>query len=178
MRHIALLRGINVGGNHLIPMVALKASFEGLGFSGVATYIQSGNVLFDAPREDLAALIARIEAALARDYGFAVPTVVVPQSHLQGIVKNAPRGFGTQPESFRYDVIFLKAPLTITAAMQVVSIKEGVDTVHPGKGAIYFSRLIAKATQSRLNKIIGTPAYKLMTIRNWNTTSKLATLNG
>lgn len=176
MRYIALLRGINVGGNNLIPMASLKASFEGLSFTDVVTYIQSGNVLFAAPKQSLPALTGRIERALTQEYGFEMRVVVVSQAQLQALVKNAPQGFGAQPDAFRYDVIFLKAPLTAAEALKGLSVKEGVDTVHPGKGAIYFSRRVAKLTQSRLNKIIGTPAYKLMTIRNWNTTTKLAQL--
>jgi uncharacterized protein (DUF1697 family) len=46
--YVALLRGINVGGNNMVPMKALKASFEKLGFRDVATYINSGNVVFRA----------------------------------------------------------------------------------------------------------------------------------
>jgi uncharacterized protein (DUF1697 family) len=57
--------------------------------------------------------------------------------------------------------------------MVSVSIKEGVDQAFAGNGVLYFSRLISKATQSRLARIIGTPVYQSMTIRNWNTTTKL-----
>ncbi|HUQ07606.1 MAG TPA: hypothetical protein VM261_34165, partial [Kofleriaceae bacterium] len=54
--------------------------------------------------------------------------------------------------------------------------KAGVDTVHAGPGALYFSRLVARITQTQLGKIVGTPIYKQMTIRNWNTTTKIAAL--
>jgi uncharacterized protein (DUF1697 family) len=60
--------------------------------------------------------------------------------------------------------------------MKDVSTKAGVDTAHAGKQALYFSRLIAKASQSHLTKIIGLPVYQNMTIRNWNTTTKLLAL--
>ena len=54
--------------------------------------------------------------------------------------------------------------------------KPGVDQAHPGPGVLYFSRLIAKATSSRLGKVVALPIYKSMTIRNWNTTTKLLQL--
>jgi uncharacterized protein (DUF1697 family) len=60
--------------------------------------------------------------------------------------------------------------------MRSVPTKPGVDEAHPGSGVLYFSRLTAKATQSRLNKIISSPIYPSVTIRNWNTTTKLLRL--
>ncbi|HUC20941.1 MAG TPA: hypothetical protein VMR98_05640, partial [Candidatus Polarisedimenticolaceae bacterium] len=58
-------------------------------------------------------------------------------------------------------------------AMSVFSPREGVDKVWPGDGVIYSQRLSSQRTKSRLSKIVGTPAYKSMTIRSWNTTTKL-----
>ena len=64
-RYIALLRGINVGGNNIIRMADLKQSFEELGFSEVTTYIQSGNVLFNSSEGDKQLLTGKIEAHLS-----------------------------------------------------------------------------------------------------------------
>lgn len=60
--------------------------------------------------------------------------------------------------------------------MKDVGVKEGVDTAHAGKTVLYFSRLISKAAQSHLSRIVGFPVYQFMTIRNWNTTTKLLAL--
>ena len=60
--------------------------------------------------------------------------------------------------------------------MKVFDPREGVDAVWPGKGVIYHQRLSARRTKSRLSKVVGTPAYKAMTIRSWATTSKLLEL--
>lgn len=174
MRYLALLRGINVGGNNIIPMARLKASFEALGFSEVATVIQSGNVLFTAPSVSLKTLEKKIEAALSHDFGYEANVVLCSKPMMAAVVRDAPKGFGSKPDAYRYDVLFLKAPLTGKKAIADVPTKEGVDTVHAGKNVLYFSRLIAKITQTKLTKIVGTPVYKQMTIRNWNTTSKLA----
>jgi uncharacterized protein (DUF1697 family) len=70
-------------------------------------------------------------------------------------------------------VIFLKAPLTAAAALKSVVTAPGVDEAHAGPCVLYFSRLIDKAGQSRLGKIVSSPIYKSVTIRNWNTTTKL-----
>jgi uncharacterized protein (DUF1697 family) len=177
-RYVALLRGINVGGKNLIKMPALKAFFEQNGFENVSTYIQSGNVLFDAADTRSVELTRRIEKMLADAFAY-VPTVVVRnRKQMRAIVDGAPKGFGSQPAKYRYDIIFLKEPLTATAAMRHVPTNPAVDTTHAGTRVLYFSRLTAKATASRLNKIIGSPIYPSVTIRNWNTTTKLLELMG
>ena len=174
--YVALLRGINVGGKNLIKMPALKAAFEADGFEDVATYIQSGNVLFASKDSKTAALTERIETMLADAFDY-VPTVVVrSRTQMRTIVAKAPKGFGTQPQKYRYDVIFLKEPLTAKAAIQEVEMHPEVDTGHTGPGVLYFSRLEARATASRLNKIVASPIYPKITIRNWNTTTKLLAL--
>jgi uncharacterized protein (DUF1697 family) len=175
--HVALLRGINVGGNNLIKMADLKACFEDGGLADVATFIQSGNVLFTA-RGSAAELTDRIERMLSSAFGYEASVVLRTRSQMRAVVDRAPTGFGTEPSRFRYDVIFLKAPLTAKAAMRVVSPREGVDEVVAGAGVLYSSRLVSRLTQSRLNKIVGTPEYRNMTIRNWNSTTKIAALMG
>jgi len=172
-RYVALLRGINVGGNNIIKMTALKACFEKQGFADVVTYIQSGNVLFTASASGAAKLAVAIEAALAATFNYKASIVLRSQAEMRAIVAGAPAGFGTRPDKFRYDVIFLKAPLTAAAALEDMPMKPGGDQAHAGRGVLYFSRLIAKATASRLGKVVAMAMYKNMTIRNWNTTTKL-----
>jgi uncharacterized protein (DUF1697 family) len=171
-RYVALLRGINVGGNNLIRMPALKAAFESGGFEDVSTYIQSGNVLFGA-RDGAAALTTRIERLLESTFGLPLSVVVRSRSQMRTIVERAPRGFGSEPDAYRYDVIFLKEPLTARTAMRTVPTRPGVDEAWAGTGVLYFSRLASRASQSRLSKVVSMPIYKSMTIRNWNTTTKL-----
>jgi uncharacterized protein (DUF1697 family) len=173
IQYLALLRGINVGGKNIIKMADLKAGFEAMGFSNVMTYIQSGNVLFETAEKDRAALTGRIEKELSKQFDSPLRIVTFARKELAAIIREAPDGFGKDGNSYRYDVIFLKEPLTPREAMKSVSMKVGVDTAHAGKQALYFSRLIAKASQSHLTKIIGLPVYQNMTIRNWNTTTKL-----
>jgi uncharacterized protein (DUF1697 family) len=174
--YLALLRGINVGGNNLIKMPALKAYFEGEGHRDVATYIQSGNVLFASRSSNSPVLVRRIEKALSETFAYESRVVVLSREQLRHIVQAAPAGFGTRPATYRYDVIFLKAPLTSGQAMNSVTTRPGVDRVWAGDGVLYSSRLISRASQSRLGRIVGTPAYQDMTIRNWNTTRKLLDL--
>ena len=173
-RYVALLRGINVGGKNMIGMPALKACFEAGGFEDVVTYIQSGNVLFRGPRSGTAALEARIEEMLARTFtSYRASVVLRSHSQMRAIVEGAPRGFGTEPKKYRYDVAFLKGSLTASSAVKQVPTREEVDELHAGRGVLYMRRLDSRATQSRLNRIASLPIYQHMTLRNWNTTTKL-----
>jgi uncharacterized protein (DUF1697 family) len=177
-RYVALLRGINVGGKNLIKMPALKACFEADGFRNVSTYIQSGNVLFESADSSSSKLTRRIEEMLAEAFDYVPIVVVRNRRQMRGIVERAPKGFGTEPKKYRYNVFFLREPLTGTAGMKHLPMNPAVDRAHAGTGVLYVSRLAAKATQSRLNKIISSPIYPSVTIRNWNTTTKLLELMG
>jgi uncharacterized protein (DUF1697 family) len=176
--YVALLRGINVGGKNVIPMAALKACFEREGFDGVSTYIQSGNVLFDADETSRATLTRRIEKALAGAFRYAASVVLRSRKEMRSVVDRAPKDFGADADAYRYDVVFLKEPLDAPTAMKSVSTRPGVDQASAGAGVLYFSRLIRKASQSRLAKLTAQPVYQRMTIRNWNTTTTLLRLMG
>jgi len=172
-KYLALLRGINVGGNNIIKMVDLKICFESIGFANVQTYIQSGNVLFESEANDIEKLTSNIEKVLSERFNYRSKVVIVSQKQLEKIVSNAPQGFGSDTDSFRYDVYFLKNPLTADEVIKSIKLKEGVDAIYPSNLVVYASKLISKASQSRLTRMISLPIYQSMTIRNWNTTTKL-----
>lgn len=172
-QYAALLRGINVGGKNIIKMAELKVCFEGLGFTDVRTYIQSGNVLFRAAEPDQATLTGQIEAALSATFDYDSVVVVRSGEEMEAVVAQSPEGFGSEPDAYRYDVIFLKGSLNSAEVIETVPTKPGVDEIYAGEGVIYFSRLIAKASSSRLSRVVSMPIYQHMTIRNWRTTNKL-----
>lgn len=175
--YVVLLRGINVGGKNKISMAGLKRCLERQGCQDVVTYINSGNVLL---RSDLSVekLVPKIEAMLTQNFKLdssIIKVLVLTEVQLQAIVDEKPKYFGEQPEKYHSDAIFLMG-IDTTKAMSVFNPREGVDVIWPGKGVIYSQRLSALRTKSRLSKVMGTPAYKSMTIRNWNTTTKLLEL--
>ena len=175
--YLVLLRGINVGGKNKVPMADLRTILENAGFENVSTYIASGNVFLDS---DLTAakVAATIEATLPKSFKLdaeLIRVAVLSEKDLEGVVAKRPKGFGDQPSKFHSDAIFLMG-IDAAEAMRAFSPKDGVDTVWPGKGVIYSQRLSAKRTQSRLNRVMASPAYNSMTIRNWNTTTKLLEL--
>ncbi len=172
-QYLALLRGINVGGNNIIKMVDLKACFESIGLDDVVTYIQSGNVLFKSNELDIAKLTSKVELELSKRFSYQSKVVIVSQDRLEFIVKNVPIGFGQSPDEYRYDVMFIKEPLTVDEAFNNIKLKDGVDNAYKGQDVLYTTKLICRATQSHLTKLISMPMYQNMTIRNWNTTTKV-----
>lgn len=171
-RYVALLRGINVGGHNKISMADLRAVFDDAGYRNVTTYIQSGNVAFehDGAR---ASLESEIEALLTERLESQPVVVVRSHRQLRTIVDKAPAEFVARTEGHHRDVVFLKTPLTAERTMGIVQLRDGVDEAWPGPGVVYFTRLSAERTKSKMNRIVGTPEYRLMTIRNWTTTSKM-----
>ena len=175
--HVALLRGINVGGRNKVAMKDLLACVDaGDDYADVATYIQSGNVVFTTENTDLRVMEIDLEVRIQDRFGFPVPVVVRSLAEMTATVESAPAWFGGPDH--RCDVIFLKHPLTADDAFDALpSPREGVD--HWGKGpagCLYASRLTAQATKSRLGQIAASPIYPAITIRNWNTTTKLQSL--
>ena len=178
--YVILLRGINVGGKNIIPMAGLKSCLEELGFANVATYIASGNVILESDQPP-AEIEARIEAALTKTFKLdseLIKVLALTRRQLQAVIEDKPEGFGDQPDKYHSDTIFLMG-IDPAQAMQAFNPREGVDRVWSGEGVIYSQRLSAERTKSRLNKVMASPLYKSMTIRNWNTTLKLLDmLNG
>ena len=154
----------------------LRACLEKMSFKDVATYIQSGNVLFSSAEPNIDRLTRKMEQALSKEFDYESRVVVVSRDTLRAAVKRAPKGFGKKPADYRYDVIFLKRPLSAHEAMKSVKVKDGVDAAYKGKDVLYFSRLIAKAAQRHLSRSIGLPIYQNMTIRNWNKATRLLAL--
>jgi uncharacterized protein (DUF1697 family) len=94
--YIAMLRGINVGGHHRIKMDQLRASLEALGLQQVKTYIQSGNVVFQAAKSSPAALSTKIEKQILSQFGFSASVISRTVDEIKNTIKNNP--FLNQPD--------------------------------------------------------------------------------
>jgi uncharacterized protein (DUF1697 family) len=175
--YVILMRGINVGGKNKIPMAELKLRLEQLGLEGVATYIQSGNVILRSDL-DAASLGAKIEDMLPAWFTLdssIVRVLAIDSATFEEIVAQAPEDFGADSASYRYNVLFFMDS-SPAEAMQQIEAREGVDTVWQGDHAVYFRNSMLNASKSRLSKIVQQPIYRSLTIRNWNTTTKLLAL--
>ena len=169
--YLALLRGINVGGKNLVSMADLVACFRDAGYGDVRTHLQSGNVLFtaDAAPED------EIERMLERRFGSPTLVIVRSRDELADTIAGAPTNHGSA--DLRSEVIFLKHPLTAEAALaEVPELREGVDRIAPGPGALYFSRVRAQASKTRVQRLLALPIFKQMSMRTWGTTTRILEL--
>lgn len=172
--YIILLRGINVGGKNKMPMVDLTKCLMGLGFTDVRTYIASGNVILKSEKKSVE-IQTLIEKTLPKYFNIdseLIKVLVLTRNQLKSVVIQRPKGFGEEPKKYHSDVIFMM-DLNVIQALTVFNLKEGVDEVWPGKSVIYSQRLSSQRTKSRLSRITGTTAYKHMTIRTWNTVTRL-----
>ena len=175
--YLALLRGINVGGKNKVSMAELKACFEELGCENVRTYIASGNVMFESDKSS-AELTKEIQEALPKTFKLdseLIKTLVLSHDQLKKVIDQAPNGFGTEPGKYHSDAIFLIG-IPSAEAIEIFNPREGVDKVWQGDLAIYSQRLSAQRTRSRLSQIMSSPLYKQMTIRSWDTTTRLLEL--
>lgn len=175
---VALLRGINVGGNNIIPMKALAETFTGLGLASVKTYIASGNVLFESADRDPRALEKKLEKAITKAHDCNVKVVVRTREELASLVDDLPRGW-KKPDAKkkRYYVIFLRHSVDTEEVLERLPAKAGVEELLYRPGTLLWSANIAALTRSSVSKkLVSRPLYDDVTVRNLNTTLKLRTL--
>jgi uncharacterized protein (DUF1697 family) len=176
MRYVALLRGINVGGNNKVPMADLKSCLEKAGLLSVRTYIQSGNVIFESDAKDETKLTTQIEQAIEKTFGFPVVVALFSHAEFEHIAEHTPQGW-LQNIEWKYNYLFLKKPTSAQEALTALGDqKTEIELVAAGKGVLYQAMSIKLFGRTTASKMIGTPIYKQMTIRNHNTVQKLLQL--
>jgi uncharacterized protein (DUF1697 family) len=174
-KYVALLRGINVGGNNIIKMLDLKSCFEKGGYANVITYIQSGNVIFESEETSLLKLEKAIENVLSKTFNYESTVMVRSYAQMKRILADIPKEWKNENE-FRCYVAFIKDENTVKEIADQIEVKEHVDSIKKGKGALYMTTVLKDATKSAFNKLASKKIYKEMTIRNYNTTRKIALL--
>ncbi len=172
MVYVALLRGVNVGGNSRVEMPKLKLVFEKIGFEKVKTYINSGNVIFETVKQAESTLADRLEETIEETFGFKVDVIVRSQTYIKQILDQLPRDW-LNNENMRCDVMFLWEDIHDPHILNELMIKPDIEDVKYVSGAIIWRIDRKNAAKSGALKIIGTPLYKKMTIRNCNTVHKL-----
>jgi uncharacterized protein (DUF1697 family) len=184
--HVALLRGINVGGRNKVAMADLRAVMTSLGHADVATYIQSGNVVFSTDQTDTALLAASIEGAIAEVLAVAPRVVVVSRAELAQVARDNPYAAETNPKAVH--VVFAGQDPepgvvdAVAAAQQQAARKGSHDEAQfvgrtlylhtpDGYGRSELAELLARARGPLSARATGTA-------RNWATVTKLLALCG
>lgn len=173
-----MLRGVNVGGRNKVPMAALAEALSA-DFANVRTYIQSGNVVLEST-EPASAVAARIERTLPLVFDLDSATIralVLDDAAYREVIRDAPPEFGSDNDTYRYDVGFFMGVEGADVQRHVLT-NPDVDVVTWGSRAFYHRRVKALASRSRVSKIIGSPVYASLTLRNWRTTATLARMLG
>ena len=168
---VALLRGINVGRAKRVPMAELRELFASLGHTGVRTLLNSGNVVFEARRPDVAALARSIAAAIEGRFGFSVPVGVLTAAELDAIVhENRLVRAGNDPAKFL--VAFVAGPATLARAAPLRAESWTPEAVAIGEHAVYLW-CAGGILESKLAKAFGRLTGDEATTRNWATVLKL-----
>lgn len=169
---LALLRGINVGGNNMISMRALKESFEKSGFTNVSTYINSGNVIFTSKEADPRKLEKKIEQILAKEYQLDGKVVVRTLSEMGKLVESLPASW-TGDSSYRYNVMFLRHTVDTEKILDDMPIKRETEELQYRPGTLLWSTRATEYNQTSMAKLSSRKIFQEMTVRNLNTTRKL-----
>lgn len=174
---VALLRGINVGGRNRVPMAELREALRSRGFAEVRTYIASGNVLVAAPdgpdaRDRIAADVA---AAIRAQFAVECGVLVRRGDQIAAIAAAIPGAWIDDP-GLRVDVIYLFDDVDSPEVVAGLPLAPGVDTARYTPGAILWSAPRDRLTRSGMTRIIGSPLYPRITVRNARTARTLAVL--
>ena len=172
MRYVALLRGINVGGNKKLTMADLRASMLALGYTEVATYIQSGNVVFTSSHGDPVQLGREIERAISQDTGLDVSVMVLSRDELAAVIEQNPfPEVASRPTELH--ATFLSAPPAV-GALDHIDLHQFEPDECRVQGRVMYLRCPNGLGRSKLaaypwERRLGVRA----TSRNWNTVTKL-----
>lgn len=169
---VALLRGVNVGGNNMISMKSLKASFETMGFTNVSTYINSGNIIFQSKEDDPRKLERKIEQILSSDYQLESKVVLRSLSEMEKLVKALPQNWGDNSD-WRFNVIFLRHSIDSEKILDELPANSDIEEVLYRPGTLLWSVQASEANRSKFVKLSSRKNFKDMTVRNLNTTRKL-----
>ncbi len=172
-RFIAFLRAINVGG-HTVKMDDLRRLFESLDFSGVETFIASGNVVFEATTKDATALEKRIEHELREALGYEVATFIRTDAELAEIANYRPFRPSELEAAVALNIAFLAGRLDDKSKNKLMALKTDIDDFHIHGREIYWlcRKKQSESTFSNavLEKTLGRPS----TLRGANTVQKMA----
>ena len=169
---VALLRGVNVGGNNMISMKSLKESFQTLGFTNVSTYINSGNIIFQSEETDPRKLERKIEQMLLSDYQLDSKVVLRSLSEMEKLVQALPQDWGDDTD-WRFNVMFLRHSIDSEKILAELPANSDIEEVLYRPGALLWSVEASQAARSKMVKLSSRKIYKDMTVRNLNTTRKL-----
>lgn len=173
-----LLRGINVGGNNLVPMSKLRAFLESVGLKDVRTLLQSGNAVGRGGPAEPAALERRLERDGERWLGARVDFYVRSARELQGIVEENPFPRAAADDPSRFVIFFLKQPVDASRLRALRSSIKGRETLECVGRHLYVVYPDGMGRSKVSSSLVERALETRGTARNWNTLLKLTALAG
>lgn len=174
--YVALLRGINVGGNNRIAMADLRQWITALGFDGVATLIQSGNVVLSGPARPTAEVATAVRSAIAGESGLDIAVMVCTRDELAAVVAANPYR-EADDEPTKVHVAFLADGSDLGGLEAVDPASYAPDEWTAGPGVLYL-RFPDGTASSKLAVELGRRRTGVVaTVRNWRTVTKLLELS-
>jgi uncharacterized protein (DUF1697 family) len=171
MKYVALLRGINVGGNNKVEMSKLKLTFETIGCSNVSTYINSGNVIFDDVRY-AKLLVEIIEKQLLLDFGLQLKVIVRDQANIQYLCAQIPATW-TNDAINKTDVYFLWDEIDNPDILSKVAIDPEYENVSRYPGSLVWRAVKSHIEPGATIRFLDKSYHKKVTVRNINTLRRL-----
>lgn len=172
LSYVALLRGINVGGKHKVPMKELAEVFTRSDCADVKTYIQSGNVVFTAPSTAIKGIASELAEKIQGRFGFPVPVVVRSQEQLGKVVRSNPFLKAGKPETTLH-VMFLADEPSAAAVKSLDPKRSAPDEFRVMGSEIYLHTPNGFGNSKLTSAYFDSKLSTIGTARNWNTVQKL-----
>lgn len=171
--YISILRGINVSGQKLIKMDALRRSYENMGFQQVTTYVQSGNVIFTANETDVNTLEQKISQQIEKDFGYKVPVIVLTFNKLKQIIGNNPFLKDLNKDQAYLYVTFLSSKPDHYDKKIIEDKKQQEEEIRFSDNAVYLYCPNGYGRTKLNNNFLEAKLKVGATTRNWKTTMEL-----
>ncbi len=171
--YISILRGINVSGKNLIKMETLRKAYENLGFQDVKSYVQSGNVVFNAEAIDPKTLAEKISEMIAQEFGMEVPVIAFEAEKLERVITQSPFTKDSEKDPKFLHVTFLAsipAQVDMTAIEEKKQAGEEITIVND---AVYLYCPNGYGKSKLTNNFLENKLKVSATTRNWKTTNQL-----
>ncbi|MGB3453904.1 MAG: DUF1697 domain-containing protein [Moheibacter sp.] len=167
---IVLLRGINVGGHHKVPMAELRQTMEKMGFTNVSTLLNSGNVIFET--KDKVGLESEIEFQLERTFGFEIPVMLRKFDEIQQMVQNNPFERFKADENTKFYVSFVKNKPDNEIDLPFFSEDKSFQIIEIRDKTVFGILDLSKGSTVKGMEVLQSLFGKDLTTRNWNTIVK------
>lgn len=171
--YIAFLRGINVGGNHKLPMSDLKNVLSDMGCTNIITLLNSGNVIFESSEKDKDLIEAEISKRLENEFGFPVPTIVRTEEEVKSLYESDPFANIELTKDIRQYVSFQKVASKSDLVIPWQSDDSSFQILSDADGIIVSVLDLSKTGTPNAMKIVEEKYGKNITTRNWKTISRI-----